>query len=144
MAAKVRGPMKWPHYTALWAFYCPLLYFLVTDLQSVLLMFCLKIHFKKIRNVEHFLEQLLAMFSRGKKLSNLHLHTIKEWFIASSILLPCRDNLFLHFRLYGRCFYSILPFNKKKLCLEKNISKTSFVHSTNIYLLLCARHYARH
>lgn len=64
--AKVR-PVKWPHYTALCACCCSLLYFLVTDLQSVLLMFCLKIHFRKIRNVEHFLEQLLAMFSRGKK-----------------------------------------------------------------------------
>ena len=64
--AKVGGPVKWPHYTALCSCCCPLLYFLVTDLQSVLLMFCLKIHFTKIRNVEHFLEQLLAMFSRGK------------------------------------------------------------------------------
>lgn len=86
--AKGGGPVRWPHYTVLCACCCPLLYFLVTDLQSVLLMFCIKIHFRKIRNVEHFLEQLLAMFSRGKKLSNFPLHTIKEWFIASSILLP--------------------------------------------------------
>lgn len=57
---------------------CLLLYFLVTDLQTVLLMFFLKIHFRKISNGEHFLEQLLKCLVGGKKLSNFPLHTIKE------------------------------------------------------------------